>query len=123
MTKIIAKPVPRKIWIDSFRITSSGIEAYTLINDESVDFHINESDFEKWCDDNEMRDYEVNISATETGLERDIMCTMSWEEVYRGYEEMEKFLKAYISFLYDQADLDIETPLKQILSTHKAAAI
>lgn len=107
----------KKVYIDNFRLVSSGIEAFCLIDGESVDFHINTGDFETFCDDNELRFYEVNIPGNDLHMERDLLCQHSWPDIYEGYELMVQFLKAYIEYLYDQEKWDIGTPLKQILNS------
>jgi hypothetical protein len=101
----------RKIEIDNFRITSVGIEAYCLIDGESVDFNINQDEFETFCDDSEMREWE-NDSDEDYG----VPCSgiTLWSEIYSGRQEMYKFLHAYITNLYDMEAMDIETPLKKI---------
>ena len=100
-----------KVYIDNFRITSVGIEAFCLIDDESKDFNINQEDFETWCDKNEMREWE-----SDTDSEYGVPCSgiTTWSEIYAGRSEMYKFLKAYIENLYIMEAMDIETPLKKI---------
>lgn len=120
-TKNPCHPLP-DVSIDHFTLDLSHdrITAYVAVEgeEEAVIFSINQGDFEKFCDDNELRDYEVNLSYG--GLcEADVTCTHSWPEVYDGYELMEKFLKQYIEFSYEQEAMNIEAPLKNILSSHK----
>jgi len=104
----------KKIYIDDFRITSVGIEAFCLIDDESVDFNINQADFEKFCDDNEMRDWNNDSYSFYSGCVMEDNGTTPWEDIYAGRDKMYDFLKAYITHLYDMEAMDIETPLKKI---------
>lgn len=111
MSKITqSKPVPAPtVYVDNFRITSAGIEAYCLINKKSVDFHINQIEFEMWCEKEQVREF--YFSDVET----------PWSEIYAGWEALAEFLRQYIEHLYIKEATDIETPLKQILSSHKVA--
>jgi hypothetical protein len=112
--------VPKlQIHIDNFTVTPDQILVYTIIFGKNIDWNINRQEFEAWADDNELRDYEVNIPSNEDGLERDVMCTRSWADVYDSYSIAEDFLREYIQFLYEQDAMDIEKPIKKILSTHK----
>lgn len=124
MTKIQSKPVPAPtVYVDNFELKDIQIIAYTLIDGKPVDFSINRDEFEKWCDENELRDYERNIPGNEGLPERDVMCQHSWLDIYDGYELMEQFLKAYIEDLYFQESLDFQPALNTILASHKNVAI
>lgn len=105
------------IHIDNFKIEENQIIAYAIVNGKDVDFYIAKEEFELFCDNNELREYERNYAGDEIGLEIDVVCKYSWQEVYDSYAILEKWLTHYIQALYDAEELDIEIPLKKILKT------
>jgi hypothetical protein len=104
----------RKIEIDNFRITSVGIEAYCLIDGESVDFNINQDEFETWCDYHEMREWNNDSYSYYSNCWMEDNGTTPWEEIYDNHPDMYNFLKCYIENLYILQATDIETPIKKI---------
>lgn len=115
MTKI-AKISP-KVIIDNFSIKSSGIEAYTLVDGEDIDFHINQKDFEQFVDRHELREWNNDSYSYYSECMMEDNGTTPWEDVYASYEKMTEFLRLYIIDCYDQSAWDIGTPLKNILSS------
>jgi len=105
-----------KVYIDNLKIEKNQIIAYCLVNDKEVDFYIGKEEFELFCDNNELREYERHYAGDEIGLERDQVCKYTWAEVYDSYAVVEKWLKLYIEALYID-EVDIEIPLKKILKT------
>lgn len=117
----------KKIEVDEFilDLPNDRIAAFVIVDDQEdyTEFSINQQEFETFCDQYDLREYEVNIPGNDTAPERDVVCSLSWVDIYDGREEMYKFLKAYITNLYDMEAMNIEAPLKHILSTHKSIAI
>lgn len=122
-----SKSISPKVYVDSYELDllHDKITAFCLIGEDEkdIDFSINQSAFETWVDENELRDYEKTISYD--GLcEADVMCRMEWVELYDDNQLLYKLLKEYIEHLYIMEATDgFLAPLKQILSEYKNAAI
>ncbi len=110
------------IHIDNFKIEENQIIAYAIVNGKDIDFYIAKEEFELFCDNNELREYERHYAGDEIGLDRDVVCQYSWPEIYDSYAILEKWLQFYIQALYEAEELDIETPIKKIISSRSKIA-
>lgn len=97
------------------------IDVIVFVDGEETHFNINRDEFETFCDTHELRDFENNIwnhrledFDTESG-------TTPWATIYEGREKLTELLKGYIENVHAMDAMDIQTPIKKILSSHKAA--
>lgn len=87
------------IYIDNFILADSIINAYTIVDGNSIDFSINRDEFETFCDDREFRNWN-NDTYTGWGGWNENNGTTPWEDIYEGFEQVYDFLQDYIQHLY-----------------------
>ena len=105
-----------EIIVDSFEVKDlTSIIAYCLIDGVDKNFLIDRANFEYFIDEHELRDYEKDIyihgEYAGTGMLRH-----EWAELYDDHTYMYDLIKMYIQNLYDMKAMDIESPIKKILS-------
>lgn len=124
MSKLQSKNIPaRVIDVQAFQIEGDRIKVQTIVNKKDIDWDINRPEFEAFCDQNELREWEYDRAGNEGYPDYAVHGEYSWQEIYDGFEIMGEFIQKYITHLYDMQAMDIETPLKKILSSHKKIAI
>jgi hypothetical protein len=105
-----------EIIVDSFDMSDFlNIKASCIIDSIDKDFVIDRAEFEVWCDEHELRDYERDIYSNHGEYAGTGMLRHEWADLYDDHTYMYELLKMYIQHLYDMNTMDIETPIKKIL--------
>ena len=102
-TKKPCQPIPT-VHVESFvlELNHDRILAMVAIDDEEECkiFSINQSDFETWADDNDLRSWDYSRPGENDAPDEEVEGEFSWAEIYGGYSEMQRLLTDYITFVY-----------------------